>query len=120
MIVNKDRFVAGSVEIGKHVETRQESVQVPLQREEVVIERHTVSDARPVERVLRAANPQYAMDEQSYTRDRGYRSDDALYQTPDRLQLLEERLIVNKDRFVAGSVEIGKHVETRQESVQVP
>ena len=72
------------------------------------------------ERVLRAANPKYAMDEQTYTRDRGYRNDDALYQTPDRLQLLEERLIVNKDRFVAGSVEIGKHVETRQESVQVP
>ena len=45
------------------------------------------------ERVLRAANPAYA-------------DDAALYRTPDRLQLLEERLVVNKDRFVAGSVEV--------------
>lgn len=42
------------------------------------------------------------------------------YQTPDRLQLLEERLVVNKDRFKAGSVQIGKRIETRQETVSVP
>lgn len=42
------------------------------------------------------------------------------YKTPDRLQLLEERLVVNKERIKAGAVEIGKHVETHQENVQVP
>ncbi|MFC4639060.1 PRC and DUF2382 domain-containing protein [Deinococcus hohokamensis] len=72
------------------------------------------------ERVLRAAHPSYAMEESSYTQDRGYRQDDALYRTPDRLQLLEERLIVNKERFVAGAVEIGKHVETTTQRVEVP
>lgn len=59
------------------------------------------------ERVLRAANPAYA-------------DDAALYRTPDRLQLLEERLVVNKDRFVAGSVEVSKHVETTTQRVDVP
>jgi len=49
LVVDKDRFQAGSVQIGKHVETRQEQVNVALQREEVVIERHAVSGAQPVE-----------------------------------------------------------------------
>ncbi len=48
-----------------------------------------------------------------------YREDDDTYRTPQRLQLLEERLQVNKDRYVAGQVEIGKHVETRTENVTV-
>jgi len=47
--VNKERFVAGQVEVGKRVENRQENVNVTLQREEVVIERHPVTDTRPVE-----------------------------------------------------------------------
>ncbi|MFC4456717.1 PRC and DUF2382 domain-containing protein, partial [Deinococcus sonorensis] len=45
--------------------------------------------------------------------------DQSLFRTPDRLQLLEERLQVNKDRYRAGSVEVGKHVETRTENVNV-
>lgn len=71
------------------------------------------------ERVLRAANKDYQVDESRYASKAGYRDDDAMYQTPDKLRLLEERLMVNKDRFVAGSVEVGKRVETHQENVNV-
>jgi uncharacterized protein (TIGR02271 family) len=71
------------------------------------------------ERVLRAANKDYQVDESQYAARAGYRDDDAMYQTPDKLRLLEERLVVNKDRFVAGSVEVGKRVETHQENVNV-
>ncbi|PYE47694.1 YsnF/AvaK domain-containing protein [Deinococcus yavapaiensis] len=42
-----------------------------------------------------------------------------LFQTPQRLHLLEERLAVQKERVHAGSVEVGKHVETRTEQVPV-
>ncbi len=71
------------------------------------------------ERVLRAAHKDYEVDESQYAARAGYRDDDAMYQTPDKLRLLEERLVVNKDRFVAGSVEVGKRVETHQENVNV-
>lgn len=60
------------------------------------------------ERVLRAAD----------TDVDAYRA--KAYETPDRLRLLEERLVVNKDKFVAGAVEIGKNVVTHQETVEVP
>lgn len=39
---------------------------------------------------------------------------------PDRLQLLEERLVVDKERVKAGEVEVGKRVETRTEQLRVP
>ncbi|GGL97274.1 PRC and DUF2382 domain-containing protein [Deinococcus aerophilus] len=71
------------------------------------------------ERVLRSAHKDYEADESQYAARTGYRDNDALYQTPDKLKLLEERLVVNKDRFVAGSVEVGKRVETHQENVNV-
>ncbi len=71
------------------------------------------------ERVLRAAHTDYQVDESQYAARAGYRDDDAMYQTPEKLRLLEERLMVNKDRFVAGSVQVGKRVETHQENVNV-
>lgn len=48
-----------------------------------------------------------------------YRDEDRMYQSPQRLQLLEERLRVDRERYQAGSVTIGKHVETREERVNV-
>ncbi|MGY2894763.1 PRC and DUF2382 domain-containing protein [Deinococcus sp. UYEF24] len=45
--------------------------------------------------------------------------DEALFKTPTKLQLLEERLSVNKEKYQAGSVQIGKKVETRTENVNV-
>jgi len=44
---------------------------------------------------------------------------DTLFRTPQRLRLLEERLVVHKDRVRTGSVEIGKHVENREQQVNV-
>ncbi len=42
-----------------------------------------------------------------------------MFNTPQKLQLLEERLLVDKERERVGEVEIGKRVETRQENVDV-
>lgn len=94
LMVNKERFRAGSVEIGKRVETHQETVNVGLQREEVVIERHAVSDARPVEgAVLGAANETL------------------------RVDLEAERAQVAKQAYVTEEVEIGKRTVTETQQV---
>ncbi|MBB5235733.1 DUF2382 domain-containing protein [Deinococcus budaensis] len=92
--VNKEKYRAGSVEIGKHVETRQETVNVPLQREEVVIERHAVTDARPVQGdVLGAASETV------------------------RVELEAERAQVAKQAYVTEEVEVGKRTVTEQQTV---
>ncbi|MBB5233475.1 PRC and DUF2382 domain-containing protein [Deinococcus budaensis] len=94
LMVNKERFSAGAVEIGKHVETRQETVNVPLQREEVIIERHAVTDARPVEgAVLGAASETM------------------------RVDLEAERANVSKQAYVTEEVEIGKRTVTETQTV---
>lgn len=94
LTVNKDRFQAGTVEIGKHVETRQETMNVPLQREEVVIERHVVTDARPVEgAVLGAASETM------------------------RVDLEAERANVSKQAFVTEEIEVGKRTVTETQTV---
>ncbi|RJF73627.1 DUF2382 domain-containing protein [Deinococcus cavernae] len=94
LVVNKDRFKAGSVQIGKRVETHQETVQVPLTREEVVIERHAVSDGRPVEgAVLGAAS-------QTMT-----------------VELEAERANVSKQAYVTEEVSLGKRAVTETQTV---
>ncbi len=94
LVVNKDRFVAGSVEIGKHVETHTENVSVPLQREEVVIERRPVTDARPVEgAVLGADNATMHVD------------------------LEAERANVSKQAYVTEEIGIGKRAVTETQTV---
>ncbi|GAA5531930.1 PRC and DUF2382 domain-containing protein [Deinococcus aluminii] len=94
LVVNKDRFQAGSVEIGKHVETVQQTVNVPLQREEVIIERHPVTDARPVEGAV--------LGEGSQTM---------------RVDLEAERANVSKQAYVTEEVEIGKRTVTETQTV---
>jgi uncharacterized protein (TIGR02271 family) len=47
---NKERYQAGTVRLGKRVIERQESIDVPVTEERVVIERHAVSDGRPANR----------------------------------------------------------------------
>lgn len=94
LTVNKERYLAGQVEIGKHVETRQETVQVPLQREEIVIERHAVTDARPVQgEVLESGSETI------------------------RVELEAERVDVDKQAFVTEEIEVGKRAVTQQETV---
>ncbi|MPY65153.1 DUF2382 domain-containing protein [Deinococcus sp. SDU3-2] len=94
LVVNKERFKAGAVEIGKHVETRQEQVNVGLQREEVVIERHPVTEARPVEGAVLGADSATV-----------------------RVDLEAERANVDKQAYVVEEVEIGKRTVTDTQTV---
>lgn len=94
LVVNKDRFKAGSVQIGKRVETHTETVNVPLQREEVIIERHAVTDGRPVAgAVLGAASETVNVD------------------------LEAERANVSKQAFVSEEVSLGKRTVTENQQV---
>jgi uncharacterized protein (TIGR02271 family) len=88
---NKEKYQAGSVQVGKKVETRTENVNVALSHDEVVIER-PVTDARPVEGnvVLGAAT-------------------DTI-----RVDLEAERANVSKQAYVTEEVEVGKRTETEQ------
>ncbi|WP_420596593.1 PRC and DUF2382 domain-containing protein [Deinococcus sp.] len=94
LVVDKDRFKAGSVEIGKHVESRQENVNVALQREEVVIERHAVNDGQPV------AGAVLGQDSQSMTVD-----------------LEAERANISKQAYVTEEVSVGKRTVTDNQTV---
>ncbi|MFC6617595.1 PRC and DUF2382 domain-containing protein [Deinococcus radiophilus] len=94
LTVNKERFKAGSVRIGKHVETRQEQIEVPLQREEVVITRHEVTDATPVDGA-RLGEGQQTM----------------------QVDLEAERANVSKQAYVTEEVEIGKRAVTETQTV---
>ena len=94
LVVNKDRFKAGSVQIGKRIETRQETVSVPLQREEVVIERHAVTDGRPVDgAVLGEGNQTMSVD------------------------LEAERANISKQAYVTEEVSVGKRAVTETQQV---
>ena len=94
LLVNKERYRAGSVTIGKRVETRQEHVGVDLSHEEVVIERRPVTDARPIEGdlTLGAATETW------------------------RVDLQAERARVQKRAYVAEEVEVGKRTETERQT----
>ena len=94
LVVDKDRFKAGSVEIGKHVETRQQDVNVALQREEVVIERHAVNDGKAVEGAV------LGQDSQSMTVD-----------------LEAERANVSKQAYVTEEISVGKRSVTDNQTV---
>ena len=92
--VNKEKYQAGSVQVGKKVEARTENVDVTLSHDEVVIERHPVSGARPVEGnvTLGAATDTIKID------------------------LEAERANVSKQAFVTEEVEVGKRSETEQKT----
>ena len=94
LMVNKERFVAGSVEVGKRVETRQEQVSVELEREEVVIERRAVTDGQAVEGVV--------LGEGSETL---------------HIDLEAERANVSKQAFVTEEVTVGKREMTDSQTV---
>ncbi|MBZ9750664.1 DUF2382 domain-containing protein [Deinococcus sp. HMF7604] len=93
--VNKDRYVAGQVQVGKRVETRTENVTVGLEREEIVIERHAVTDPRPVDgNVTLGAGTETI-----------------------RVDLEAERADVSKQAYVTEEVEIGKRTVTEQQTM---
>ncbi|PNY79520.1 PRC and DUF2382 domain-containing protein [Deinococcus koreensis] len=95
LLVNKEKYVAGSVEVGKRVETRTENVNVDVSHEEVVIERRAVSEPRPVEGnvTLGAATETI------------------------RVDLEAERATAQKQAYVTEEVEIGKRTETQQQTI---
>lgn len=95
LMVDKERYQAGSVQVGKRVETHTENVNVDLQRDEVVIERHAVSDPRPVE-----GNVTLGADSQTIS-----------------VQLEAERANVRKQAYVTEEVEVGKRTETERQTV---
>ena len=94
LMVNKEKYQAGSVQVGKKVETRTENVNVALSHDEVVIERHPVTEARPVDGnvTLGAAT-------------------DTI-----RVDLEAERANVSKQAYVTEEVEVGKRTETEQKT----
>jgi len=74
LTINKERFVAGNVSVSKRVETHQENVSVALQREEILIERHAVTDTRPIEGIVFGAQEQtFQVDPQHLTLCRKWR-----------------------------------------------
>jgi uncharacterized protein (TIGR02271 family) len=94
--VNKQRAVAGSVEIGKRVETRTENVNVGLEHEELVIERTPVSEPRPVEGTVRLGEDSQTV----------------------RVDLEAETAQLNTQAFVTEEVEVGKRTVTEQQTLQ--
>lgn len=93
LVVNKDRFTAGSVQIGKRVETVTQTVNVPLEREEVVIERHTVSDAQPVAGAVLGSDHIVSVN------------------------LEAERANVSKEAYVTEEVSVGKRTVTESQQI---
>ncbi|GGK18778.1 hypothetical protein GCM10008955_10230 [Deinococcus malanensis] len=94
LVVNKDRLVAGSVEIGKQVQTVTQRVEVPLQREEIVIDRHVVRETRPVTGEVQLGDASVIL----------------------RVELEAERADIGKQAFVTEEVSVGKRTVTDTET----
>jgi len=92
--VNKERYQAGSVQVGKRVETRTENVNVALQREEIVINRTSLSDPRPVDGSVTLGAATETI----------------------KVNLEAERANVSKQAFVTEEVEVGKRTQTEQKT----
>ncbi len=94
LLVNKERYQAGRVTVGKRVETHQENVAVELSHDEVVIERHAVTDGRPVDGSVTLGAATETL----------------------RVDLEAERAHVQKQAYVTEEVEIGKRTETEHQT----
>ncbi|PYE54199.1 YsnF/AvaK domain-containing protein [Deinococcus yavapaiensis] len=86
LFVEKFRERIGSVEIGKHVETHQQQVSVPLTHTEIVVERHAVTNPTPIEGTVPLGSDSQTI----------------------RVDLEAERAQVRKEAYVTEEVEIGK------------
>ena len=92
LIADKQRMKAGTVRVGKHVETEEAQVSVPVERERVVIERTT-----PTGTMAGDANHDFSDGEVA------------------NMEVYEERADVRKEAFVREEVNVRK--ETEQEVV---
>lgn len=95
LVANKKRVKSGEVAIGKHIETETARVSVPIEKERVVIERVTPTDAG------RAVAPGEATFGQSEAQ---------------RVEIYEETADIHKEAFVREEVRVSKVVE--QETVE--
>jgi uncharacterized protein (TIGR02271 family) len=93
LVAHKERFLAGTVKVGKRVETETASVSVPVERERVVIERTTPTSGR-------AVSPGEATFSDTEVA---------------RIEVYEETADVEKQAFVREEVKVHKEVE--QETV---
>ncbi len=93
LVANKERFRTGSVAIGKRVETKTAEVSVPVEKERVVIERHSPTESVPV------TPGETAFQEGEVA----------------RVEVYEESADIEKQAFVREEVSIRKEVE--QETV---
>lgn len=89
LIANKRRSKAGSVTIGKHVETETANISVPVEKERIVIERTNVNDGR----VVSAEEATFADGEVT------------------RVEVFEETADIQKQAFVREEVNVRKEVE---------
>ena len=89
LVANKERFRAGAVTVGKRVETENATVSVPIEKERVVIERTTPTDAS----VVTPGEASFADGEVA------------------RVEVYEESANVEKQAFVREEVSIRKEVE---------
>ncbi|MBE9043226.1 DUF2382 domain-containing protein [Pleurocapsales cyanobacterium LEGE 10410] len=94
LVANKDRFRAGTVSIGKRVETETASVAVPVEKERVVIERNAAVEGT----VVAPGEATFGEGEVA------------------RVEVYEETANVEKQAFVREEVNVRKEVE--QETVQ--
>ena len=95
LVANKERFLAGTVKVGKRVETETANVSVPVERERVVIERTTPTSGRavaPGEATFSDTDTEVA-----------------------RIEVYEETADIEKQAFVREEVNVHKEVE--QETV---
>lgn len=90
LVANKQRVKAGEVAIGKHVETETARVAVPVEKERVVIERVTPTDAgRPVA-----------------PGEAAFREGEVAH-----VEIYEEQANIQKEAFVREEVRVSKEVE---------
>lgn len=89
LIANKERFLAGTVTVGKRVETETAAVSVPVERERIVVERTTPTDATVV-------TPGEA----------SFREGEVA-----RVEVYEETADIEKQAFVREEVSVRKEVE---------
>jgi len=90
---DKERVQTGAVNVRKEVTTETQNIQVPVEREEVVIERRAVSGAHPGQA-------------------------GAIGKTDEiRIPVSEERVNVSKDTVVTGEVDISKRKVTENQNV---
>ena len=89
LIANKERFLAGTVQVGKRIETETAAVSVPVERERVVIERTTPTNAT----VVAPGEATFGEGEVA------------------RVEVYEETADIEKQAFVREEVSVRKEVE---------